>query len=228
MKFLDHDALEEIALGATVLGTGGGGDPTLGKLMAQQAVARHGPVRLLPLDEVPDDEWIIPTAMMGAPTVLVEKIPSGTEVLDAFKMLERRLRCRAVATVSVEAGGVNSMIPIVVAASLGVPLVDADGMGRAFPEIQMVTPTLHGVSATPMAIADEKGNQVLLETPDNFWTERLARTVTVQMGCSTCIALYAMQGKTAKKALVPGTISVAREIGRTLLTCREQKRDPIA
>ena len=199
MTLLDHNALEEIALGATVLGTGGGGDPTLGKLMAQQAMAKHGPVQLLPLDEVLDDGWIIPTAMMGAPTVLVEKIPSGTEVLDAYRMLEQRLQCRAIATVSAEAGGVNSMIPIVVAATLKVPLVDADGMGRAFPEIQMVTPTLHGVSATPMAIADEKGNRVLLETPDNFWTERLARTTTIQMGCSACIALYAMPGKLPRK-----------------------------
>ena len=32
---------------------------------------------------------------------------------------------------------------------MGIPLVDADGMGRAFPEIQMVTPTMYGVSATP-------------------------------------------------------------------------------
>jgi hypothetical protein len=228
MTLLDHNALGEIAIGATVLGTGGGGDPTLGKLMAQQAVATHGPVQLLPLDEVADDGWIIPTAMMGAPTVLVEKIPSGTEVLDAYRMLEQRLQCRAVATVSAEAGGVNSMIPIVVAATLGVPLVDADGMGRAFPEIQMVTPTLHGISATPMTIADEKGNHVLLETPDNFWTERLARTTTIQMGCSACVALYAMQGTTAKRALIPGTISLAREIGHALLVSRTQKRDPIA
>jgi DUF917 family protein len=227
MTLLDHNTLEDIALGATVLGTGGGGDPTLGKLMAQQAVAKHGPVQLLPLDEVPDDGWIIPTAMMGAPTVLVEKIPSGTEVLNAFRMLERRLQCKAVATVSAEAGGVNSMIPIVVAANLGVPLVDADGMGRAFPEIKMVVLTLHGVAATPMAIADEKGNQVLLETPDNFWTERLARTVTIQMGCSACIAPYAMQGKVAKRAMIPGTISLARDIGHTLQNCRAQKRNPI-
>jgi hypothetical protein len=228
MTLLDHDALDEIALGATVLGTGGGGDPTLGKLMAQQAVAQHGPVQLLALNDMPDDGWIIPTAMMGAPTVLVEKIPSGSEVLDAFRMLERHLQCRAVATVSAEAGGVNSMIPIVVAASLGIPLVDADGMGRAFPELQMVTPTLHGVAATPMVVADEKGNQALLETPNNFWTERLARTVTIQMGCSACIALYAMQGAVAKKAMIPGTISLARKIGHTLKTCRERKQDPIA
>ncbi len=227
MTLLDLEALEHIALGATVLGTGGGGDPTLGKLMAQQAVSQHGPIQLLSLDEVPDDAWIIPTAMMGAPTVLVEKIPSGTEVLDAFRMVEQRLQCKAFATLSIEAGGVNSMIPMVVAASLGVPIIDADGMGRAFPEIQMVTPTLHGVSATPMAVADEKGNQVLLETPDNFWTERLARVITVQMGCSACIALYAMQGTVARRALIAGTLSLARQIGRTLFTCRDQKRDPL-
>ena len=144
-----------------------------------------------------------------------------------FEQLEQRLGSRAFATLSIEAGGVNSMIPMVVAASLGVPIIDADGMGRAFPEIQMVTPTLHGVAATPMAIADEKGNQVLLETPDNFWTERLARNVTVEMGCSACIALYAMYGQTAKKALIPGTLSLARTIGQTLQTSQIDKHDPI-
>lgn len=55
-----------------------------------------------------------------------------------------------------EAGGVNSMIPIVVAAQLGLPMVDCDGMGRAFPELQMVTFHLDRISATPMAITDEK------------------------------------------------------------------------
>ncbi len=227
MKPLDSQALEEIALGATVLGTGGGGDPTIGKLMAQQAVARYGPVSLVRLEEVPDDEWIIPAAMMGAPTVMVEKIPSGTEVVDAFRMLEQRLGRRAFATLSIEAGGINSMIPMVVAATLRIPIVDADGMCRAFPEIQMVTPTLYGVAATPMALADEKGNRVLLETPDNFWTERISRAVTVQMGGSANIALYAMNGAIAKEALIPGSLSLERAIGQTLLTCRQQKRDPV-
>ena len=227
MMQLDVDALEDIAVGAAVLGTGGGGDPTLGKLMAQQAVARHGPISLISVDEIADDAWIIPTAMMGAPTVLVEKIPSGTEVLDAFRMVERRLECQAVATFSIEAGGVNSMIPMVVAATFGLPIVDADGMGRAFPEIQMVIPTLHGVTATPMAVADEKGNHVLLETPDNVWTERISRAVTIQMGCSACVALYAMQGKVAKRALVKGTLSLAQEIGRTLKRCQREKTHPI-
>ncbi len=39
----------------------------------------------------------------------------------------------------IEAGGVNSMLPIAAAARLNMPMVDVDGMGRAFPELQMVT-----------------------------------------------------------------------------------------
>ncbi len=224
---LDAQAVEDVALGATVLGTGGGGDPTLGRLMAQQAIAQHGPVALLSLDDIADEEWIIPTAMMGAPTVLIEKIPSGSEVIEAFRMIERHLQCHATATMSIEAGGINSMIPLVVAATLHIPIIDADGMGRAFPELQMVTPTLHGVAATPMVVADEKGNQVLLETPDNRWTERLARTATIEMGCSACIALYAMQGRVAKHALIPGTITLAYTIGQTLRASKREKTNPI-
>ena len=44
------------------------------------------------------------------------------------------------------------MLPIAACARLGLPLVDADGMGRAFPELQMVTFTIGGISASPMAL----------------------------------------------------------------------------
>ena len=80
-----------------------------------------------------------------------------------------------------EAGGVNSMLPIAAAARLGLPLVDVDGMGRAFPELQMVTFTIGGVSATPMALVDEKGNACIFETITNKWTEELARAVTMSL-----------------------------------------------
>ena len=36
MRQIGKDNLEDIAIGAAVLGTGGGGDPYIGKLMAQQ------------------------------------------------------------------------------------------------------------------------------------------------------------------------------------------------
>ena len=40
---LDEQAIEYIAIGAAVLGTGGGGDPHVGKLMAMEAIRTFGP-----------------------------------------------------------------------------------------------------------------------------------------------------------------------------------------
>ena len=100
--------------------------------------------------------------MMGAPTVMVEKLPRGDEIIRAFRALQDFLGREITHTVSIEAGGLNSTTPFSVAAHMGIPLVDADGMGRAFTEIQMVTPTMYGVSATPMALADEKGNAAII------------------------------------------------------------------
>jgi DUF917 family protein len=220
--------LEDIAVGAAILGTGGGGDPSVGKLLAQEAVRRHGPVQLVSVDELADDAFVVPSAMMGAPTVMVEKLPRGTEVIRAFRALGEYMGREITHTTSIEAGGLNSTTPFVVAAQLGIPLVDADGMGRAFPEIQMIVATMHGVRATPMTLADEKGNTAVIDTIDNSWTERLARTLTVDFGATSMIALYPMTGAQLKAgAFVPGTISLAEELGRIVRETRAGHGDPI-
>jgi DUF917 family protein len=136
---LGPEDLPDLARGAALLGTGGGGDPHIGRLMVEAAMRAHGPVTVLDPDEVADDAFVIPTAMMGAPTVMVEKIPRGDEAVRALRTLEAHLGRTADATMPIECGGINSMIPLVVAATAGLPVVDADGMGRAFPELQMET-----------------------------------------------------------------------------------------
>jgi len=221
------DNLDDFAIGATVLGTGGGGDPYIGKLMAKQAIEEHGPVDLIDPRDVPDDELVVPSAMLGAPTVMVEKLPRGTESTDAFEALETYMGREAYATMSIEAGGLNSTVPIAVAAELGLPLVDADGMGRAFPEVQMVTLTMGGISATPMSIADEKGNSVFLETNDNQWAEQFARTTSIEMGGSCMIATYAHTGSELREHAILDSMSLAREIGETIRTARSASGDPV-
>ena len=228
MRKLDVQSIEDISLGAPILGTGGGGDPYIGKLMAVDAVSENGPVTLLDPSEVPDDALILPTALMGAPTVAVEKIPRGDEVIETLRALEKRFGAKAYATMSVEAGGLNSTIPLGVAARLRIPVVDGDGMGRAFPEIQMFTFHLHGVSATPMAMADEKGNAIMLETVTDQWTERIARSIAVAMGGVAMVSLYPSFGKQLKESIVPNTISLAERIGKFLRESRQMnKQDPV-
>lgn len=48
MRYLDEQAIENIAIGAAFLGTGGGGDPYIGKMMALTAIKKHGPIKLYP------------------------------------------------------------------------------------------------------------------------------------------------------------------------------------
>jgi DUF917 family protein len=91
----------------------------------------------------------------------------------------------------------------------------------------MCTPTLYGVTATPMAIADEKGNSAIINTVSNRWTETFARTVTVDMGCSAMIGLYPMSGAVVKDAAVARTISKIETIGRTIRDAHRGHRDPI-
>ncbi|HEY4553454.1 MAG TPA: DUF917 domain-containing protein [Bacillaceae bacterium] len=227
MRYIGKEEIENIAIGAALLGTGGGGDPYVGKLMALQAIEEFGPIRLLSVDEVPDDALVVPSAMMGAPTVMVEKVPSGEEAIESFRTIREYLGKDIFATMPIEAGGVNSLLPLALAARIGLPVVDADGMGRAFPELQMVTFYLDGVSATPMVLSDEKGNNLLMNTIDSVWAERIARTATIEMGGSVMLSIYPMDGKTIKKSSIHHSLTFEEQIGRKIREAKQNNESPI-
>ncbi|MFG2078101.1 DUF917 domain-containing protein [Nonomuraea maritima] len=228
MREITADRLDDMARGAGILGTGGGGDPYAGKLLAREAIRKHGPVPLVAIDEVPADATVVAISGMGAPTVLLEKLPAGTEELAALRALEATLGRPATHIVPIEIGGVNSMIPIAAAAQAGLPIVDGDAMGRAFPEAQMVLPTLIGVSNTPMAVADDKGNTLVLNAVSNLWAERLARAACVQMGCQVSCADTVMRGDQLRDGLVPATLTLAEDLGRAVREARTRHADPVA
>jgi DUF917 family protein len=214
-------------VGAAILGTGGGGDPYIRKLAALQALEEEYEINVIDPKEVPNDALVIPSAGMGAPTVIIEKLPRGTEVINAFKALSDYFGQEVYATLPIEAGGLNSTIPLAVGARMGIPIIDADGMGRAFPELQMTTFHLHGIPATPMALADERDNVVLLKAANNYWAEWIARTITIQFGGTAWIAIYPMTGKQLKEAGIPNTITLAEEIGRAIRESKERKVNPV-
>ena len=218
--------LPDLARGATLLGTGGGGDPYIGKMLVERVLGDRS-ITILDPDELADDLFVIPTAQMGAPTVMVEKIPAGTEPTLALRTLEKHLGRTADATMPIECGGINSMIPLVVAAETGLPVVDADGMGRAFPELSMETFAVYGVHGSPLALAGERGEQVVIDTgDDDRQMEWLARGITIRLGGVGHIAEYAMTGADVRRTAVPRTISMALALGRAIRLAREEHRSP--
>ena len=164
---------------------------------------------------------------IGAPTVGIEKV-RDLQSLYALRAIEEFTGKKATALISNEIGGSNSVEPLIPAAMTGLPVVDADGMGRAFPEFQMKTFFVYGVPCCPMAIADEKGNTVVIpETISPAWAERLARAITVQMGCVACYAVAPMTAEQVRRTAVLNTLSLARNLGDAVITARVRGEDPI-
>ena len=223
---LDSQNLADLAVGAAFLGTGGGGDPYIGRQMVEICLSEGLEVDLVDTDSLRDDDFVIPTAMMGAPTVLVEKVPSGEEAVHSLKRLELRLGRRATHTMPIEVGGINSTIPLVVGARLGLPIVDADGMGRAFPHLEMETFGVYGVPGCPMVVSNEWGDSAVIETTDNRVMEWLSRGVAIRMGGAAYIAEYAMCGADVKRTAVPRTLSLAIRIGRMLRDAKANHQNP--
>ena len=221
---LEH--VSDLARGAAILGTGGGGDPYIGALMLRQAIQDHGEVDLIDVEALADDDFAVPFAMMGAPTVLVEKIPAGSEMVAALRGMERVRNEKARAILCAEIGGVNALLPLVLAARSGLPVVDGDGMGRAFPQLQMVTYHIFGVPAGPMVMTDEYSNCVVFHCDSAVDVERLGRNMVVAMGGGSTICVFPMSGRDAKRSMVRGTVSLALGLGRTIREARKGSLDP--
>src|SRR5690606_7610126 len=214
--------LEDFVRGAAFLGCGGGGDPYVGRLILQRELAGRN-IQILNLDDIPDDAFVLPVAMMGAPMVMTEKVPSMRAFETAVRLSAQRFGRPVDALVPLEIGGINATMPMALGARLGLPVVNADGMGRAFPEIQMVTFGIYGGNIAPVLVVDERGNVVTVDSATNKEGEDLARTAVVRMGGAGHIALYPMIGRQLKKTAIPDTLTLARDIGRTIRTARERR-----
>jgi DUF917 family protein len=117
-----------------------------------------------------------------------------------------------------EIGGGNGVAPVAIAAELGVPLVDADGMGRAFPEGPQVAMHVAGLSPEPVFLVDEHDNLVTIEPTDGGWYERIVRAVTVAFGGTAMGADFVMTAAEARGATVTGTVGLALRLGRVIRT----------
>ena len=212
---LNLEAVRDLAVGSALLGTGGGGDPFIGRIITEEAVREYGPVEVISPEGLSDDDLVVVVGMAGAPTVMTEKIPNGAEIDRVYDLVVEHSGREPRAMISFEIGGINSLFPVAAAARRALPLVDADGMGRAFPEFQMSTFNVGGVRFDSIFEGDEKGNVIRIDGVDAAWIERISRHSLVAMGGSVMSAI-GLTGEDVRRTSIHGSISLACAIGREL------------
>ena len=219
---------EALAIGAGILGTGGGGNTYIGRVWLEKMLKEQGtPCRVIDADDVADDAWVCAIGTMGAPTVGNEKLYHGNEFIWSLRALEKHVGTPFAAILVGEIGGANALKPLISGLQLDLPVVDGDGMGRAFPELQMDTFSIAGIPLSPMALADNHGNVVIFDHMDTpLRTEQYARSLTVEMGGSAALAMPCMTGKRMKSAIIRGTLSLAQRLGEVVLAARRDNEEP--
>ena len=222
---LNEDDLDRLVFGTAVLASGGGGDPYIGELVLRQTIRKYGPVRLMDPLRVSDRALVVTVGAIGAPTVFLERFPSLDALICAVAGIEKSVGRKVDAIVPAEAGGMNALLPIALAQRLNLPVIDADGMGRAFPEGQMMTYGIYGGRFSPATIVDDHLNLVIVDSDDNKRGEQLSRSAAAEMGNGAMSACYPMRGKLFKSVCIRNTISLAKEIGDVAHRAQEKKRN---
>ena len=226
-RVIDREALAEITLGASVLATGGGGDPEIGLLWAYNVVDQGNEILLIDPDAIPDEALATIAGCLGAALVLTEKPPNGQELFWCYDRLRRYMGRSVQAVIPAEAGGVNTPVPMAVAGAVGVPVIDADGMGRAFPELQMTSFYTHGCQPAPVALANEKGHVTICDSEDGLLTERIARAAAMAYGGISWIAGYPLTGRQIRETAILRSVTLAWNLGRRIFEARRKHLDPI-
>ncbi|MEM1817013.1 MAG: DUF917 domain-containing protein [Desulfurococcaceae archaeon] len=225
------DDAEKLVLGATILGTGGGGDPREGLSMLKGVLEEGKKIDVITLEELPENSLIVVPYYVGsiAPGLKPKK---GIKIADAigraFETMEKELDTRIGAVIASELGGANTPVALSIAARLGIPAIDGDLLGRAAPELHQCTVHIFNIPMYPSVVVSETGNVVVVkEYADIDDYEAIARYLSVLSGKFVAVVDTPMKKGDAEKAVVRGTLSKCLRLGSAVLRARARRRDPV-
>ncbi len=234
---LRHDDIDPLLEGLAIFGTGGGGSPAWGKAILENDFANGRLPQVVDLEEIADDSTVVSGGIMGSVKVL-EKMGTENvmrhweqrfELLEVTRVMEGLIGKPIDHIVPFEVGGLNTPVILSLGARMGLPVIDGDALGRSAPETQMTSFIGHGVSLTPMPLVDMKGNVVVVKhAADPTFADQVGRFVITQGGGLGANNHYPMSGRTAKRVVIPNTISASLALGKSVSAARQAGADPVA
>ena len=176
-----------------------------------------------------DDDMVAVVSNMGAPLVGQERLSDPAVAAKPVRMMEAYLGRRFRAVMSLEIGGGNAIQPLLVAGELGLPVVDADCMGRAYPEAQMTSFAIGDLPMFPLTLADIRDNEVIVARAATWkWMERVSRAACTAVGSIAATCKAPRTGAEVKEWGILYTVTQATELGRAVHEARRRKDDPVS
>lgn len=220
---LDRQAMEDILVGATFLGSGGGGPRDVGQQIIDALVAKGTLPELVDVGELPAGAWGAVSAFAGAPDD-VSATFDWSPATKAFQDLDTWARGQGKPPLSfvvpIELGGGNSFIPLAVGASLSPPrpIVDTSGARRAVPSLAETSFAEAGIAVSPMVLASPT-DQMSFSVSNAAVADSVLRAVVggeAGFGNEAGVAAWLMDSAAARTGSMAGATTYAQGLGAAI------------
>lgn len=227
------DDVEHFLTGCAFLGTGGGGEVSVGRDTLYQCLDEETEIRLTDPESIRDDATYCCAFFMGSIAPKTEEIKAEMERLGyrdrtlgyvdmlagAVESLEKTLGHNVDGLYIAEPGGSNAACCMAAAYKLGIPIFDGDPAGRAIPEMTNGLFSIYDKSCLPIAYCDAWGNQnATFHAMGYSAAERIGKYLSEASYGEMAEAAYSITGKELKELFVFHSLSKAFEIGKTIHT----------
>ncbi|MCL1895004.1 MAG: DUF917 domain-containing protein [Clostridiales bacterium] len=236
-KVLYKEDIEQVLIGATFLGAGGGGSLHFGVKMLNQLEEAGEDIQLELLDvgEIADkDLYGAMVAGLGSPVKIIEGA-FGPDAVAAFKAFQKAFAAEGKEVkylYSGEFGGFNTFVPMMVAIlsdkdpARRVRFLDVDGNGRAVPELNTSLNSARGFPPYPIGLGTALEDMIIAYPTTDKSAETIARQLCMAYGMKIGFSTWGMSVKELEGNAVVGAVSLCLETGKAIRMAKEAGRSP--
>lgn len=217
---LEQDQLPALALGFSLLGSGGGGTTTLQELVLAQTPI--WPIELHSVGDLPPETPCLATAYVGSTQFLNERLPGEEPFSTLLLAAERWSGIRAAAVCAAEGGGINGLTPLGLAQDH--LIIDADFTGRALPRLDQFSVFADRLPGLFVVCDSGAGGVVVSETSRPEDIERVVRSAVVQAGGVATLVIGGFTVDALDQHAITGTYKRALALGTSFDAAA---RDPL-
>ena len=238
MRKLYEQDIIEILYGATLLGAGGGGSLKQGLDMIQglKDDGEQIELDLLDVSEMRDDAYAVMVAGLGSPVAMLDPdMPRfGPDAVFAYRAFQKAFAAEGKKLeylYSGEMGGFNTFTPMLVAIlsdkdpAKRIKFVDADGNGRAVPELNTTINAFYDHPPKPMGMGSLYGDEIIVYPTTDHSGEQIARQMCMLYNMRIGFATWGMNKEEITNILDVGCVTKAQKIGKAILTAKETGSD---